>query len=161
MMIQLEFEQTLMDEKRFIDDLIRASIFDIGKTEEISKFIEDGVFPSEYGINKVYDNGMSFFLIVAMTHASLRIQIGHVGAKNYTMLELAITIQIYLVTCIKTIQQTSFTEKFHNYAYGNILELKRSIPLFHPYRHVTTTNTKMTSTVIQSNGTLLQYKLNA
>ena len=81
-MIQLEFEQTLMNEKRFIDDLIRASIFDIGKTEEISKFLEDGVFALEYEINKVYDNGMSFFLIVAMTHASLRIQIGHVGAKN-------------------------------------------------------------------------------
>ena len=82
MITQLEFEQTLLDEKRFIDDLIRASIFDIGKNEEISKFLEDGVFASEYEINKVYDNGMSFFLIVAMTNASLRIQIGHVGSKN-------------------------------------------------------------------------------
>ena len=72
----------LMDEKRFIDDLIRSSIFDIGKNEEISKFIEDGVFTSEYDINKVYDNGMSFLLVVSMTYASLRIQIGHVCDKN-------------------------------------------------------------------------------
>ena len=81
-MIQLEFEQMLMDEKRFIDTLIRASIFDIGKHEETSKFIEDDVFKSEYDIKKVYDNGMSFFLIVAMTNASLRIQIGHVCDKK-------------------------------------------------------------------------------
>ena len=105
------------------------------------------MFTSGYDINKVYDNGMSCFLIFAMTHASLRIHIGHVGAKNYTTLELAITIQSYLVTCIKIIQHIGFTEKFHTDAYGNILEFKISIPLFHPYRHVPTTNTKMTSKV--------------
>ena len=74
------------------------------------------------------------------------------------MLELAMTIQSYLVTCIKIIQRIGFTEKFHTDAYGNILEFKSSIPLIHPYRHVPTTNTKMTSTVIQWNGTLFQYK---
>ena len=36
-MIQLYFEKMKMDEKRFIDDLIQASIFDIVKTEEIIK----------------------------------------------------------------------------------------------------------------------------
>ena len=65
-----------MNAKRFGDALFRASIFDNIKTEEISKFIENGVFTSEYNIYMVYDNGMKFFLIIEMTHASLRIQMG-------------------------------------------------------------------------------------
>ena len=49
-----------MDEKRSVNELIRASIFDIAKTEEISKFIEDGVFTSEYDICMVYEDVISF-----------------------------------------------------------------------------------------------------
>ena len=49
-----------MDEKRFIDELTRASIFYISKTEEISKFTEDGMYTSEHDIYIVYDNGMVF-----------------------------------------------------------------------------------------------------
>ena len=32
-MTQLDFELMTMDEKRFVDDLIRASIFDMAKNE--------------------------------------------------------------------------------------------------------------------------------
>ena len=59
-MIQLDFEQITMDEKRFVDDLIQAIFFDIVNTEEIRNFIEYGMFPSEYDIYTVYDNEMDF-----------------------------------------------------------------------------------------------------
>ena len=43
MMVELYFEQMTEYEKK-LDDLIRSSIFDIVKTEEIDRFKEDDVF---------------------------------------------------------------------------------------------------------------------
>ena len=45
-MIQLHFKGMTMHEKTLFDDLVWFSIYDIKKTEEISKFIEDDVFIS-------------------------------------------------------------------------------------------------------------------
>ena len=45
MIVGLDFEQ-MTEGKTIVDDLIRARIFDIVKTESIERFKEDGVFNS-------------------------------------------------------------------------------------------------------------------
>ena len=49
-----------MDKKSFIGGIIRASIFAIVKTEEISNFIEDDMFKSECDTNTDDDNKITF-----------------------------------------------------------------------------------------------------
>ena len=44
------------EERLFVNDLIRASIFDIVKSNEIDKFIEDSIFVHKDDVTTVYEN---------------------------------------------------------------------------------------------------------
>ena len=113
MMIQLYFEQTTMYEKRFADDLIQYSIFDIVKTEETSKIINDSVFKSEYDFCMIYENEMIFLLHIynekcliqnpVGTFRCQKIDNGIVSNDNKKHQFLPLP-NDYLVTCIKIIQ---------------------------------------------------------
>ena len=60
MMVALDYKLMLVDGKKFVDNLICASIFDIVRPEEADKFIEDGIFATVDDIHTVYNDGINF-----------------------------------------------------------------------------------------------------
>ena len=158
-MTQLDSEQMMMDEKRFVDDLIRASIFDIVKAEEISKFIE-------YDICTVYDNGMTFLphhcnntCLVNNPDRKFSCQkLDNVRVSNdnekHQFMPLT---NDYLVTCLKILQRIRLTEEIYIDADLNVLSFKFSIPFFHPYLHVPPTDPTNDASISPVEGCIFQY----
>ena len=60
MMICLMWELMNEDKRTFVNDLIRASIFDIVRPDEIDRFMEDGIFTHREDVANVYENAMKF-----------------------------------------------------------------------------------------------------
>ena len=60
MMVHLDYSTMTPEEKEFVDNLIRASIFDIVKPEEIDRYIEEGIFDTDDDVNIVYNDGSTF-----------------------------------------------------------------------------------------------------
>eukprot|EP00957_Ditylum_brightwellii_P126839 9668728-Ditylum_brightwellii.AAC.1 len=48
------------DNRIFVNDLIRTSIFDIAKPEEIDRLMEDGIFTHREDVTNVYENAKKF-----------------------------------------------------------------------------------------------------
>ena len=44
----------------FVDDIIRAGIFDLVRSNEIQKFINDGIFEDASDVFEIYNNATSF-----------------------------------------------------------------------------------------------------
>ena len=82
MMITLDYKLMSFEEKKFVDNLIRASIFDIVKPEEADQFIEDGSFTTIDDIHTVYNDGINFYHINAMVDVLSKIQMVHRGVEN-------------------------------------------------------------------------------
>ena len=60
MIIKLKCYKRTEEENYFVNDLIRARIFDIEKTEEIDTFISEGIFDDLMDLYNVYDNDEKF-----------------------------------------------------------------------------------------------------
>ena len=60
------------EENYFVNDLIRARIFDIEKTEEIDTFISEGIFDDLMDLYTVYDKDEKFIFFFAMTNVLLK-----------------------------------------------------------------------------------------
>ena len=56
MIIQLKWDKMTEEGKDFVNDLIRASIFDIVKPKEIDTFIIEGIFSDLMDLYNAYDN---------------------------------------------------------------------------------------------------------
>ena len=118
----------IMEEKRFIDDLSWASIFDIVKTEEISKFIEDGVFTSEYDIYMEYENVISFLphhcngaWLVNNPDGKFRCQkLDNVRVSNDKK-STNLWPNDYSIACLKILQWIGLTKNLHIDADENVL----------------------------------------
>ena len=60
MMVALNWASMTQEEEDFVNNLIRASIFDIVKTEEVQRFVQEGIFDNEYDIFTLYENAELF-----------------------------------------------------------------------------------------------------
>ena len=77
MVVSLDYKLMAVEGNKFVDNLIRASIFDIDKPEEANKLIDDGGFFTIDDIDTIISDATSIYHINAMTDALLRIQIVH------------------------------------------------------------------------------------
>eukprot|EP00957_Ditylum_brightwellii_P127866 9750856-Ditylum_brightwellii.AAC.1 len=48
------------DKRTFVYDLIRASMFDIVRPDEVDRFMEDGIFTHREDVANVYENAKKF-----------------------------------------------------------------------------------------------------
>ena len=55
LMVRLDWSQISEEETEFVKDLIRASIFDIVRPNEVERYVKEGVFTNVHDIHKVYE----------------------------------------------------------------------------------------------------------
>ena len=60
LMIRLNWSLMSDIETEFVNDLIRASICDIVRPDEVEKFVEEGVFTNVHDIHQVYEHAATY-----------------------------------------------------------------------------------------------------
>ena len=60
MMLALNFGLMNEEEKAFVNDLIRASIYDIVRSDEVPKMIEEGIFNHPEDVHTIYQDAEKF-----------------------------------------------------------------------------------------------------
>lgn len=149
LMIQLKMERMTVEEKNFVDDIIRAGIFDLVRSNEIQKFIDDGIFEDTSDIFEVYDNAASFLphrcndsCLVKKADGEFRCRkIDNVRASNdntsHQYMDLP---NNYSVPCLKILERIGLTDELEIDSDGNVTNFRSWLSFFHPLRHVPPTN---------------------
>ena len=149
MMVALDYKLMSIDEKKIVDNLVRASIFDIVKPEEAEKIIEDGIFSTIDDIHTVYNDGINFLphkcndgCLVKNPEGTLRcrkLNNLHVSKDN-TKHKFMNLPNDYSVECLQILERIGLTENLSIDKDGNVLKFKSNLPFFHPQRHIPPTN---------------------
>ena len=137
------------EERIFVNNLIRASVFDIVKPKEVNKFIEEGIFDNQYDIYTVYENAELFLphrcndaCLVRNPDGSYRCRkIDNVKASADNTKHQYIPLpNDYSIPCLKILESIDLTDVLVIDDDGNVKEFKSPLPFFHPVRHVPPTN---------------------
>ena len=149
MMIQLNWDEMSPDEKAFVDDLIRAGIFDIVRSDEVDDLINEGIFENEDDIIEVIGNAEKFLphrcndtCLVRRADGTLQCRkIDNVNATPDNRSHQYVSIpNNYSVECLKVLDKVGLLEELDIDDDGNVKHFKSSKPFFHPVRHVPPTN---------------------
>ena len=61
-MVRLDWSQISEEETEFVKDLIRASIFDVVRPNEVERYVKEGFFTKMHDIHKVYEKAEKYLL---------------------------------------------------------------------------------------------------
>ena len=149
LMIRLDWSLMSDIESAFVDDLIRASICDIVRPDEVDKFVEEGVFTNEHDLFQVYEHAETYLphrcndrCIVKNEDGTLRCRkIDNVFAstdnRRHQYLPLP---NDYSVQCLRILERSGLIEELDIDSDGNVKVFRSTLPFFHPQRHVPPTN---------------------
>ena len=149
MMIELKWSKMSQEEKDFVNDLIRASIFDIVKPEEAQAMVEEGVFQHEMDIYQVVNDATRLLphrcndaCLVRKADGNFRCRkIDNVKASPDTRSHQFIPLpNDYSVPCLKVLEAVGLTYELEIDDDGNVLKFESTMPFFHPVRHIPPTN---------------------
>ena len=149
MMLALNFGLMNEEEKAFVNDLIRASIYDIVRSDEVPKMIEEGIFNHLKDVHTIYQDVEKFLThrcndscLVRRPDGSFRCRkIDNVRASTdstkYVFQPLA---NDYPVPRLQLFDKIGLTSKLIIDDNDNVLEFESPLSFFHPNRHVPPTN---------------------
>ena len=149
MMIALNWLEMTENEKQFMNELIRASIFDIVRYDEIDRYIQDGVFESHHDISNVYENAELFLphrcndsCLVRNPDGTFRCRkIDNVRASDDNTKHMFMPLpNDYSIPCLKILQDIGLASELIIDNDGNVIKFLSPLPFFHPVRHVPPTN---------------------
>ena len=60
LILEVLWDLLTIEQRIFVEDLIRASLFDIVCSDEIEKFVEDGIFYKKKNVHDVFDDANAF-----------------------------------------------------------------------------------------------------
>jgi predicted GIY-YIG superfamily endonuclease len=149
MMLALNFNQMNEEEKAFVNDLIRASIYDIVRSDEVPRMIEEGIFNHPEDVHTVYEDAEKFLghrcndsCLVRRPDGTYRCRkIDNVKASlDNTKHMFQPLANDYSVPCLLILEEIGLTTKLIIDDDGNILEFESSLSFFHPNRHIPPTN---------------------
>jgi hypothetical protein len=137
------------DKRIFVNDLIRASIFDIVRPDEIDRFMKDGIFTHREDVAKVHENAKKSLphicndaCLVKKSDGTFRCRkIDNLKASpdntKHTFLPLP---NDYSVACLKILEEIGLTKRLVIDNDENVIHFESTLPYFHPQRHVPPTN---------------------
>ncbi len=135
--------------KKIVNDLIRASIFDIVRPDEIQKFMDHGIFTHREDIEMVYENANKFLPHICNdaclvkkpdgTFCCRKIDNLKASPDNTKHMFLPLP-NDYSVPCLKILEDIGLTKKLNIDREGNFLDFKSMLPYFHPHCHAPPTN---------------------
>ena len=149
LMICLLWEAMTEKEREFVNDLIRASIFDIVRPDEVDRFMKEGVFTYRHDIFKVWENTGKFLphicndgCLVKNADGTFRCRkIDNLKASpdntKHMFLDLP---NDYSVACLRILEAIGMTKELEIDDDGNVLKFVSTLPFFHPKRYVPPTN---------------------
>ena len=149
MMVRVKWEALTADEKDFVENLIRASIFDIVRPDEIGKYIDEGIFEDEEDVYFMFKDAETFLphrcndaCLVKKPDGTLRCRkIDNVTASSdNTKHQFMPLPNDYSVPCLRFLEKIGLTDELDIDNDGNVINFKSSLPFFHPVRHVPPTN---------------------
>ena len=149
MMIALMWGLMSEAEKEFVNDLIRASIFDIVRTNEVPRMIEEGIFTHPDDVYTVIEDAEKFLphrcndaCLVRRPDGTFRCRkIDNVLASpDNTKHMFGPLPNDYTVPCLRILEEIGLLSKLTIDEDGNILEFESPIAFFHPVRHIPPTN---------------------
>ena len=144
MMIALMWAHMSEKEKEFVNNLIRASIFDIVKSDEVPRMIEEGIFTHPDYVYSVYENAEKFLphrcndsCLVRRPDGTFRCRkIDNVKASPDNTKHMFETLSNdYSVPCLRILEEIGLLSKLTIDDNGTILEFESPIAFFHPVRH--------------------------
>lgn len=142
--IQLDFRNMTTEEKDFVDDLIRASVFDIVRPDEVQRFIDEGVFECVHDIHEVTDNGIAFLphactdrCLVKREDGTLRCRVKDYAnaSTDNTQHQFVPMRNDYSLECLKILDEVGLLEELEYDDLGNVIHFQSKIDYFHPKRH--------------------------
>ena len=131
--------------KKIVDDLIRASIFDIVRSDEVADLINEGIFKEEDDIFELIENAEKFLphrcndaCLVRRADGTLRCRkIDNLRATPDNTSHQYIPLpNNYSVECLKVLDKIGLLEELDIDGDGNVKHFKSNLPFFHPVRHV-------------------------
>ena len=149
MMIQLNWNAMNEEERIFVNNLIRASVFDIVKPKEVNKFIEEGIFGNQYDIYTVYENAELFLshhcndaYLVRIPDGSYRCRkTDNVKASaDNTKNQYILLPNDYSIPFFKILDIIDLTDVLVIDDDANVNEFKSPLLFFHPVHHIPPTN---------------------
>ena len=148
LMAQVRWSKLTDEEKEFVEDLVRASIMDIVRSDEIDKFVDQGVFEYEEDVTSVYKDAEDFLphrcnsRCLVKTASGFRcrkldnLKASKDNTKN-TFMDLPIN---YSTSCVERLVQIGVAEPIEVNSEGYQKPFKSNLSFFHPKRHIPPTN---------------------
>lgn len=148
-MNEVDWENLTDDQIDFVEDLIRASVCDIVRSDEVSEYIEEGIFDSvdDYYVIKI--DGETFLAhrcndscLVRMPDGTLRCQkLNNVNISDDNTKHCFEPLpNNYSIECLQILEKVGLTDELEIDDDGNVLKFESNLPFFHPTRHVPPTN---------------------
>ena len=125
--------------------MIRTSIYDIVKSNEVAKFVEEDNFEHLYDVISVYENATKFLshrynnkCLVYNPDGLFRCyKIDNLRASTDDTKHMFIPLpNNYSIPCLKILEEIGPTSELSIDENGNVINFKSPIPFFHPVRHV-------------------------
>ena len=149
LILEVLFHLLTVQERAFVEDLIRASVLDIVRPDEINKFIEDGVFVSKDDVHDVIADGISFLTHQCNSRCLVKSPNGELRCRMPDYFKLSrgkntihqfVDLPLHISEeCWKRLSNIGLAnEPFDEH--GNQNQFKSRLEFFHPKRYVPPVN---------------------
>ena len=149
MMIRLNWDVMSADERKFVDNIIRASVCDIIRADEIEKYIDHGLMKSHHDIFEVMEDATMFLSHKCSDRCLVKTLDGNLRcrkldnlkvSKDNTRHEFMSLPNFFSVECSRILDKIGFMEEIVLDSDENNKVLKSSLLFFHPKQHIPPTN---------------------
>ena len=141
MMASLRWDLMSDEEKKFVEDLIRADIFEIVRADEVDDLVEEGIFENPMDIYEVYENARKFLPHRCNDSCQVKKNDGTMRCRKIDNLRATPDNRShqfiplpndYSIPCLKILEAIGLTEQLEIDEFGNVVNFKSSMPFFHP-----------------------------
>ena len=149
LMLKLNWDKLSAEEKEFINDLIRASVIDVVRVDEVDHLIEHGLMESVVDLEKIVEDASNILGHRCSPRCLMMVAPGVFRCRKLNNLEVSPdnTKHVfkplpndYSLECIERLIKIGIIEPIHVTPEGYEAPFKSSNEYFHPKRHIPPTN---------------------